>query len=260
MSRSTITQISSSQATDAVEEDSSGKLSNNKKPTISLNSHLCLSLCLLVLAGFGVYASILYENNIANFWTQASKNEVPTYDEKKNLKNLEASPVKDRLLSQLLIIENREKKYSAMTKVYYQWLFVTIMSFSTSTIIASVCLFYISKEGWKKANNYVINVFTVFSSIALLSGSLRLVLKLEDNAQKNLTLLTSYIDLKNKTLTSIATIKTSITIDGKQMTISNIVNQTEKELSKYNDISIIVDTNNLPNSQKIIEGLPKPTP
>lgn len=86
MSRSTITQISSSQATDAVEEDSSGKLSNNKKPTISLNSHLCLSLCLLVLAGFGVYASILYENNIANFWTQASKNEVPTYDEKKNLK------------------------------------------------------------------------------------------------------------------------------------------------------------------------------
>jgi hypothetical protein len=250
MSRLTITQYSSSQPTNEAGENSYENLTNDPKPASFLKNYLYLALSLIVLTGFGVNISMKYEEHIADTWT-VSMNTIPTEDEQKNIENLKPSLEKDRLQSQLKIIENREKKYLKMTKDYYKWLFATIMSFSMSTIIASVCLFYISKEGWKKANNYVITVFTVFSSIALLSGSLRLVFRLEDNAQKNLALLISYINLKSQTLTSVAT-KTS-PIDGKPMELLKIVNHTEQKLSQLNDVSIMLDTNNLPTLQQFSE-------
>ena len=110
MSQLTTSQISSSQLTDGVGEDSSGKLSNNKKSASSLKNHLCLSLSLLVLVGFGVYGSILFEESIAKSWTIAGMSKIPTADESKNINKLKPSEERDRLLSQLSIIENRENK------------------------------------------------------------------------------------------------------------------------------------------------------
>ena len=139
-----------------------------------------------------------------------------------------------------------------MAKDFYKWLFATIMLFSISIIIASVCLFYISKEGWKAANNYVINVFTVFSGIALLSGSIPLVFQYENNAQKNLGMLVNYINLRNHIITNIAI---TTNLEGKSITLKDIVVSTEMALTEYNQLSIKLDTNSMLNSQQIINKL-----
>lgn len=158
--------------------------------------HFFLSLVLIFLAGCGVFASERCGEYIATSWTRNLKKEfldrTTTPDWKSFIaqQNLQASEAeKKRLETQIKIIEYRAISSLIMAKDFYKWLFATIMVFSISIIIASVCLFYISKEGWKAANNYVINVFTVFSGIALLSGSIPLVFQYESNAQKNLAML-----------------------------------------------------------------------
>lgn len=224
-----------------------------------LQRHFFLSLLLMILAGCGVFASERCGEYIATSWTRNLKKEVVNQTTTPDWKlfiaqeNLQASEAeKNRLETQIKIIEYRAMSSLMMAKDFYKWLFATIMLFSISIIIASVCLFYISKEGWKAANNYVINVFTVFSGIALLSGSIPLVFQYENNAQKNLGMLVNYINLRNNIITSIAI---TTNLEGKSITLEDIVVSTEMALTEYNQLSIKLDTNSMLNSQQIINKL-----
>ncbi|MGB6300691.1 MAG: hypothetical protein WBF90_31570 [Rivularia sp. (in: cyanobacteria)] len=224
-----------------------------------LQRHFFLSLILILLAGFGVFASERCGEYIATSWTRNLKKEFVDKTNTSNWKsfideeNLQASEAeKTRLNTQIQIIEYRALSSLAIAKDFYKWLFATIMSFSISIIIASLCLFSISKEGWKVANNYVINVFTVFSSIALLSGSIPLVFQYENNAQKNLEMLVNYINLRNQVITSIAI---AGNLEGKSLTLKDIVVSTEIALAKYHQISIQLDTSRMLNPQQIIDKL-----
>lgn len=224
-----------------------------------LQRHFFLSLLLMILAGCGVFAAERCGEYIATSWTRNLKKEVVNQTTTPDWKlfiaqeNLQASEAeKNRLETQIKIIQYRAMSSLMMAKDFYKWLFATIMLFSISIIIASVCLFYISKEGWKAANNYVINVFTVFSGIALLSGSIPLVFQYENNAQKNLGMLVNYINLRNHIITNIAI---TTNLEGKSITLEDIVVSTEMALTEYNQLSIKLDTNSMLNSQQIINKL-----
>ncbi len=227
-----------------------------------LQRHFFLSLLLIFLAGCGVFASERCGEYIATSWTRNLKKEFVDQTATSNWTKfiaqdkLEASEAeKNRLKTQIQIIEYRAMSSLMMAKDFYKWLFTTIMLFSISIIIASVCLFYISKEGWKVANNYIINVFTVFSGIALFSGSIPFVFQYENNAQKNLEMLVNYINLRNQVITSTAI---TANLDGKSLTLEDIVISTEMALAEYNQLSIKLDTNSMLNSQQIIEKLGVP--
>ncbi len=232
---------------------------NPIKEISPLHRHFFLSFVLIFLAGCGVFASERCGEYIATSWTRNLKKEFVDQTNTSNWKsfieqeNLQASEAeKTRLNTQIQIIEYRALSSLAIAKDFYKWLFATIMTFSISIIIASLCLFSISKEGWKVANNYVINVFTVFSSIALLSGSIPLVFQYENNAQKHLEMLVNYINLRNHVITSIAI---AGNLEGESLTLKDIVVSTEIALAKYHQISIQLDTSRMLNPQQIIDKL-----
>lgn len=229
------------------------------KEISSLQRHFFLSLILIFIAGLGVFASERCGEYIAISWTRNLKKEFVDKTTAPDWKlliaqdNLEASEAeKSRLDAQIKIIEYRAMSSLIIAKDCYKWLFTTIMLFSISIIIASVCLFFISKEGWKSANNYIINVFTVFSGIALLSGSIPLVFQYENNAQKQLEMLVNYINLRNQIITSIAI---TANLDGKSLTLKDIIISTEMALNNYNQLSLKFDTSSMLSSQQIMEQL-----
>lgn len=232
---------------------------NPIKEISPLQRHFFLSLVLIFVAGCGVFAFERCGEYIATSWTRnlqkefVDKTDTPNWNSFIDQENLQASEAeKKRLDTQIEVIEYRAMSSLTIAKDFYKWLFATIMSFSISIIIASVCLFYISKEGWKVANNYVINAFTVFSGIALLSGSIPLVFQYENNAQKNLEMLVNYINLRNQVITSIAI---AANLEGKSLTLKDIVVSTEIALAKYHKLSIDLDTSSMLNPQQIIDKL-----
>ncbi|GAB4143440.1 MAG: hypothetical protein Fur0046_20520 [Cyanobacteria bacterium J069] len=91
---------------------------------------------------------------------------------------------RDRIQTQLGQIERRAKVYARISIFYYTRLFSAIALASSTGIIAAVCLFYISKVGWKDANNYIVNIFVVTSGITVLVGAFPVVFQQENNVQK----------------------------------------------------------------------------
>ncbi|MEL6461590.1 MAG: hypothetical protein AAFQ91_25725 [Cyanobacteria bacterium J06621_15] len=162
------------------------------------------------------------------------------------------SAEKKRIIQQLEIIELNAKNHVSITLYFYTRIFTEITVASVSGIIAAICLFYISRIGWDKANNYIINIFVVTTGVTVFVGSLPIVFQQEQNIQDNTKLYLNYINLKNKILTSLATQKNQ-----KEETIelSQIILNTEKELKELNRISIGFDTTAIPKNPDIINSL-----
>lgn len=213
--------------------------------------HLFLSIFLLVLTGGCINISLRYEENLVNSWTNKLEQEIRSTTEIPRKKEFDNQITeKSRLKTQLEIITNRCIMYFTIAKTYYRWLFATIISCSLATVIASVCLFYISKEGWEKANNYVINIFVVFSSIAIFGSSLTLIFQYENNAKSNLIILSNYMNLKNKIITELTT---STNSEGKTINLKTIVHETNSQLVDYNNFNIALETKNILTIPQVLE-------
>lgn len=176
--------------------------------------------------------------------------------------NLNIDGAKKRIKEQLTQMVMKQKQSEIIAKDYYKWLFVDLSITSGAAIISAISLFYISKEGWEKANNYVINIFTTSSAVALMVGSWNVIFKMQENADKKVDLFIAYENLYNLVLTRIATIsdpseagdtrcnpseagdtRTSPPTVADQL--QTIVTKTEDTMSTYNKILINFDSSGI---------------
>lgn len=236
----------------------------------SLLRHIALTSTLFFMAGLGAIFLNCLSATIANNWTHnleysqsltvSNQNQVP--NNTKNQDNLEAyfsrfstaqQIEKQRLREQFNIIKNRAITHLQITIDYYRWLFIAISIASISGVIAGICLFYISKEGWEKANNYVINVFIVCSGLALFTGSLPQIFQQEKNAQDNTKLYLEYINLENEVLTSLALdVNAKFSkISTTETTLQKLIRDTQIKLFELNAITVGFDSNSITNFENI---------
>jgi len=159
---------------------------------------------------------------------------------------------KKRIKQQLKTINLNTKNHVNIVLYFYTRIYSQITLASMSAIIAAICLFYISRVGWDKANNYVINIFVVTTGVTVFVSSLPIVYQQEKNIQENTILYINYINLKNKILTSLATQKNQ---KEERIELSQIILYTEKELKELNTISIGFDPTAIPKTQEIINSL-----
>ena len=162
-------------------------------------------------------------------------------------------PDKQRIKEQFKIIDAKAVSHANIILYFYTRLYTAIVLSSIGTIISGICLFYISKFGWEKANNYIINVFVTTTSITIFVGAQPIVFKQQSNIQENTNLYVNYVNLKNQALTYIAVKKDE---KGNKIESANLILATEKKLNELNKIAIGFDSENLPKSQTILEKLP----
>lgn len=68
-----------------------------------------------------------------------------------------------------------------------------------------ICLFFISKVGWERVNNSLINVFVVTSSSVIFFGDLPGTFKYKENSEASRDLYLEHISLRNEIRSYLAT-------------------------------------------------------
>lgn len=190
--------------------------------------------------------------------TTGSNNPASTINDKANLNiyldafQASTPAERDRIQMQLAAIERRASAYARITIFFYTRLFAAIALASASGIIATVSLFYISKVGWHEANNYVVNVFVISSSVTIFVGAFPLIFQQEDNVRNNARLYMSYLDLENQILTALATQKDE---QGQPLDLRTIMVSTDQKMAELNIESIGFDPNAIPRNADIFQQL-----
>ncbi|MEG3436163.1 hypothetical protein V0288_03445 [Pannus brasiliensis CCIBt3594] len=158
---------------------------------------------------------------------------------------------KHRIKEQLSYILTKQEQNKTIAVDYYNWLFVVLPLTSSAAIVSGISLFYISKEGWKEANSYMINVFITSSTIALLNGSMSVVFKMQENATRHTEAFVTYENLYQQILTRLATL--SPPSESQKLTIAQqlqtLITDNNNLLSTYNKLLINFDSSKiqLPN-------------
>ncbi|MBD1911358.1 MULTISPECIES: hypothetical protein [unclassified Leptolyngbya] len=159
---------------------------------------------------------------------------------------------RDRIQVQLAQIERRARAYARISIFFYTRLFAAIALASATGIVTAVSLFYISKVGWDKANNYVINIFVISSSITIFVGAFPIIFQQENNVTNNARLYMSYLDLENQILTALATQKND---QGQLIDLRTIMVSTDQKMAELNVESIGFDPDAIPRSADIFQQL-----
>lgn len=174
-----------------------------KQPTFF--GHLLITSSLLVLIGASHLLHNRYAHQQAKKWLNLNSTEKLTTVDIDNGKSGASATEKARLTEQLDDIQSRLDRYSTMMVFFYTHYYTSIIITSASALVAGICLFFISKVGWEKVNNSLINVFVVTSSTGIFFGDLPGTFKYKENSETSRDLYLEHISLRNEVRSYVVT-------------------------------------------------------
>lgn len=217
--------------------------------------HGVVSLLSLLITGSITLASYLFALQSIKNWNQnirhINKTEYNDYESYLNQLQEISDLEKLRINDLLLIIESRAKVHSSIARDYYVWLFTALCTATFSSIVAGICAFYISKEGWDKANNYSINLFFVLSGIAIFSGSLPQIFEHKSNINLHSSLYIEYINLEDQILTNLSLIETSKSEENTS-NYPQLIKTIETKVETLNKFAVSFNTESIPFSNDLM--------
>lgn len=92
------------------------------------------------------------------------------------------------------------------------------------------------------------------TSIAIFVGAFAVVFQQENNIRENSDLYLKYINLENQILTRLAT---KANTEGTNLTLKEIINNTDIKLTEYNKIAIGFDANSIPQASDVFHKFSK---
>lgn len=222
-------------------EDEERKNKKSRQP--NLVGHLLITSSLAI--SIFIFWSLLswFAGNKAKEWlVQPTIKPEPIFTEK-----FQAKPaVKERLNQQFDEIQSRIKSHSDVMIYFYKQSYVCGSMSLALAITSALCIFFISRDGWEKANNGLINAFLVTTSAAFVYNQIPVIFKQENNITGNRTLYLEYVALRNEFLSYAATGGT-IGGDTKQPSVFNaidtnqFIHQIDRRLAELNQIAIDFD-------------------
>jgi hypothetical protein len=225
--------------------------------------HCILAVGLLITALIGGLCLNVQAEKIADNWakelkyfSKTSQKTTPSTVEAIYINNFSNSSYaeKKRIQEQMEIIKSRSTTHLTIMTYFYTRFYMSIALASVSAIISAISLFYISKVGWEKANNYIIPIFVTTTSIAIFVGAFPVVFQQENNIRENSELYLKYINLENQILTRLAT---KANAEGTNLTLKEIINNTDIKLTEYNKIAIGFDANSIPQASDVFQKFSK---
>lgn len=153
-----------------------------------------------------------------------------------------AAQQKETLKIYYLNITSRRFVHSDVLSHCYARTFVTITLVTFSAFLASLCLFFISRVGWERVNNTLINIFMICAGVVVMYGGLALSLNYEKNVKENEKLYVAYTNLENETLNFLATGRSR---EGQPVSTSDYIVYLNKRLEELSTISLNFNTSEI---------------
>jgi hypothetical protein len=115
--------------------------------------------------------------------------------------NVQATPAeRARMVDQFMLIQARTQTHAEVMGLFYKLNFIALGTIGLATGVASISLFFISKAGWERANNALINIFIVSTGLVIFHSNVIFIFKFQDNIKLNGELYTEYTQLYNSVL------------------------------------------------------------
>ncbi len=141
----------------------------------------------------------------------------------------------------------------------YQRTYASNMIRIILVIISGISLFAISKQGWEKTSNVLINIFIVTSLTSLFFTQWTFVFKENENLETNRNLYIRYINLYNQLLSYPSTGTTGtilISEDPKKViTPSLFIATIDSEMAKLNQVPLDWDSNRILKTEDVSKTL-----
>ncbi|MEM8639194.1 MAG: hypothetical protein AAGG51_10315 [Cyanobacteria bacterium P01_G01_bin.54] len=159
------------------------------------------------------------------------------------LQDFDAEPqLKQRLRSQFLRLQTRALIHSDVAAFFYGRSFVTLSIVSVSGIIALLCLFFISKDGWDDSSTLLLNLFVLAAGTVVLYGNLSIFLQYEANSQENIQVYTACINLREEFLSYLVTQQSR---SGNTLTPTEFIHYIDLQFELLNGITLNFDNQKL---------------
>jgi len=162
------------------------------------------------------------------------------------------SPEKERLQTQLLEAQRREKMHRDIMVSFYGQYYTAVTIFSITGVLAGILLVVISKAGWGGTNQYLITAFLTLAGISLYFGTLPLVFREDQNITDNKALHFQYATLENE-LRSYAITGEDLT--GAKKTPSDFIHYVDRQLQKFYSLPVGFDYTKVPGYRVYKEQL-----
>lgn len=156
----------------------------------------------------------------------------------------DASPIEiDRIAEQVDLLEERIVIAGDIAKFFFVRYRASAASASLSLLVAGICLFFIAKDGWEKADNRLINLLFCAVSLYVLFSNLPNLFLYEDNFNKNLELYLNYVNLLGETCTVFSTGVAREPESGEYqpLSVGTLVHQVDERMRRLNLLNVSLD-------------------
>ncbi|GAB4380722.1 MAG: hypothetical protein Kow00121_37540 [Elainellaceae cyanobacterium] len=212
-------------------------ISPKRHPT--LLGHIVLTTSMAVLALVGYWGLFWFAGTREAEWLGTVPQTQPEALDA-ILSELPATPAeRSRLMEQFQGLELRAARHAKIMGFFYKQYYISISMIVASFVLASLCLFFISKAGWSRVNNALINIFICSSAVILLYGNFIFVFKQEENLRGNQELYLSYIVLREEVLSYWATQQIST---GQTLEPAQFIHYLDDKLQTLNKIQLGFDS------------------
>jgi len=173
-----------------------------------------------------------------------------------------ASRLQARLIDQLDEVRIRRSRHKTMMLFFYKQYFVMLSMASGTALVATLLAFFISRDGWEKANNGLINAFLVTSGAAILYTQIPVLFQQELNLKTNGGKYLAYDALEKDILSYLAiSAAANSATKGNETKLTNFILKVDQQLAVLNQISLDFDATQaikIPDLQQL--GMPKLLP
>jgi hypothetical protein len=217
---------------------------------LTFSGHVALTSGLLVLTGvtyiFGLYLSTFWEGE----WLR-KEIETPPLVKQTELFNKQTLNPEDRqqlrLVEQLNTVNDLRARHCRIMSFFYKQYFCWLSIGGTAAMVSLLCIFFISKEGWKETNNALINVGVTSFGITLFALNTTQVFQQSENLKTSQNLYIGYVGLEHDLRSAIATKeliksdKTVIKLDTKNGDYTQLIQDVDAQMKVLNLIRLGFD-------------------
>jgi hypothetical protein len=179
-------------------------LTSDNRPTFV--GHVVLTTSLLLFAG-GSYGCVLWQSNRWEGEWLYKEVETPPLVKQAELFNKQTLNLEDRqqirIVEQLNTTNDLKARHCRIMSFFYKQYFSLLWVGGTAALVSLLCIFFISKEGWKDTNNALINVGVTSFGITLFALNTTQVFQQSENLKTSQDLYSAYASLRNDLLSAV---------------------------------------------------------
>jgi hypothetical protein len=217
---------------------------------LTFAGHVMLTSGLLFFTGI-IYTGMLCMSTVwAREWLHKEL-ETPPQVQQSELFNKQTLNPEDRqqirLVDRLNAINDLKARHCRIMSFFYKQYFALLSIGGTAALVSLICIFFISKEGWKATNNALINVGITSFGVTLFALNTTQIFQQAENLKTSQNLYSGYVELRHDLLSAVASKelikpdKTIVKLDTKNGEYTQLIQDVDARMKVLNLVRLGFD-------------------